>query len=1109
MKKLYFLILILIGNVLVSSASVEPTPLLPRIESRVLNTGEYKIPLPNRTLETATIETIEEAELFYDFPEVDAILADLERQNFDSGAMIIQDDMSDVFAKEQEYAGNPDVQKAAGIFSALTENKLIEKLTGGELIELPVGIRKTFGNTTFTFAISEVIIHPDYMQATAYVQAELPSGKTLWFGTDNLKFTSDGGIIGDATLGLFGDFPLTRGTRKIAVVLKKFIRDSKNKSHKGCYVTVDCNGFVDMRVDADLLITREWILPTDSNGELLSGNDRVKAEVGITLTDWDDFVADITIPYFTLTKNTKTAFIVDDCVIDLSDVKNAPGFVPPPPPTVAPGGDASNPNDLGLTGTGTLPIGNPTPPAPELWRGVFFKKIEIVLPKVWGNQDSLRTKAGAENLYIQSAGITGDFYLENVIKYDTTKMQGKWKFSLDEVRVKVFYNDVYGFNFNGRLGIPIAKDTKPFEYYGGGNIKKDQYYFGLAVADSMEFPLFKTSRVELYPNTKIHVDIVEGKFKPVATISGLLDINAKHGDKTIEVGAARFEKLIVQTEAPYLGLETGGSVTLTTGAILNNSFLQINEVGLYRVKDDEVKLGFSFNASLMSEEDGGVGAGGKFGIVAKLKEDEHKWKFDRVDVDGVSIDISIGSHVRINGEIETFTGHPVYGDGWKGSLSGGFIESADGFKFALAANWCWGEVNDFKYWSFDAFVSGEVLKVPIVPGLLYANGFGGGAYHHMKMADFNTAEMVDDLGNPSSGITYEPDEEIALGIKASVGLTNNAGSFQGIATLELAFSGNMVLNQIYFYGAGEFIKDDMFPGMESRMTEIPKSKSVAEAADKAAAQKEEDDKIKAAVMLNLDFSSGFVLQGSFEAFLSAAQGRIKGHGMIDLYAATETGKWHLYIGGYTDNSITNGDGQVIPPVTASVDFGSFEVQVGAYFMTGNDIPGPPPIMPQVASFFNISQNQNNRDILETGGRSPALGTGFAFGAYAHFEEKTEKGTCRKGFIRKDKYIDIEGGAGFDISLLKYQNDTQCSKSGDSPHGMKGWRAGGRLWFYLSVKARWSCLGACVSLPRINAGILLDGDLPKPSFFRAVVRLEIIGIKVNATVKIGDECGVIY
>ncbi len=1075
------------------------------------------------------------------FSELDSILAG----NLESGlrpAINIQDDLEDIYALQQEYARNPKVQRAAEIFDAIGEAKLLEKLTGEQLLNLPVGISKTVGNNTFTVMIAAARLLPTHAVLEVYCRADLSDGHTLFFGADNIKFSSEGGIIGDASLGLFADFPLSKGTRKMAITLDKFL-PRKDGNHTGTYITFDCDGFVEMKIDATLDISREWVLPCDSEGEPLEGEGRVQADFAVTLVDWDDLVVDLSLPSFVLTKVPDIGFHIHKAVIDLSDVRNATDFTAPPTFKFASlSGETiqvtdASPNRISIRkpigleknpGDGTPATNEPENQEPDsllinLWRGLFFKEIQIILPKTFGKGDKQRLTVGAENLYIDSRGVTGKFYLQNVLPYDVGKIQ-KWRFSIDEFNLQMVHSNVMGFTFQGRIGVPITDKTTPFQYFASANLAKKIYNFGVATVEETSFPLWKAGEVTLYPGSILSASVKNDQIIPKAHISGKMHIEVNPANTetnaTLDIADIDFRNLLVTSEAPYLGLSNqGGSVTLLSGAALNNSFLSIEKAAIIPSGNQEVKFALGMNVELMSEEDGGVRTGGDVAVVGRMEEPDglQEWTFKGLELRSMMVEIRIGKHVLISGEIEAFDRDPVYGNGFKGKLAGGFIGSGDSYKFNLSAGAIFGTAHPdkpeaYKYWFFDGFVSSENLSITLVPGVLNVNGFGGGAYHHMRMGKFNVAKLMDsEQVEPCSGVSYLPDPQVALGIKASVGLKGVSGSFNGVATLELAFTSSLTLADIMFYGKGEFIKSDRFPEVLSRMDKLTLPQSEAKVIDEAESRQEVHDKITAALFLRMDFVDGIEMHGAFSAYMAAANGAISGEGTIDLLLSPKQNKWHLYIGGYSDNSVINTNTQeVIPPVSASINYGAFSVTAGLYFLTGNDIPGAPPIHPRAAMYFGISTNADNRDILNTGGRSPATGSGFAFGAFAFFDFEHHKGHCRRCcFSKKEKYVHIWGGVGFDISLLKYNLETYCSESGDAPHGAQGWRAGGRLWAFVEVKGRWSGLGCCLRVPHVGVGLLLDGDLPNPSYFRAIIKFKIIGLTIKGRAKIGRECGPVY
>ena len=145
--------------------------------------------------------------------------------------------------------------------------------------------------------------------------------------------------------------------------------------------------------------------------------------------------------------------------------------------------------------------------------------------------------------------------------------------------------------------------------------------------------------------------------------------------------------------------------------------------------------------------------------------------------------------------------------------------------------------------------------------------------------------------------------------------------------------------------------------------------------------------------------------------------------------------------------------------------------------------------PAAAAVFGI---QDNRDDL---GDSAALGTGFAFGANVHFHIFYQKAAKR--------YLTLEGGAGFDFALLKYNEGSVCSLSGTSPHGLKYWRASGNIWAYLAAYGKWWGVNFNTAL-----GVMLAGDGPRPSSFHIDAFLDFGIFDLHLQKDIGTECGAV-
>lgn len=135
------------------------------------------------------------------------------------------------------------VQKAISI------GRFIQKLDSLAWIEFPVVLSDTVGNTPVHIVFDHLRMYPEYAQLEVIVGMELPQRKTtassgepletpeapegeeaneppseyveLFFGTPDLKFSHDGGIIGDATIGLYSNVPIgIDNPSKFAMILK-------------------------------------------------------------------------------------------------------------------------------------------------------------------------------------------------------------------------------------------------------------------------------------------------------------------------------------------------------------------------------------------------------------------------------------------------------------------------------------------------------------------------------------------------------------------------------------------------------------------------------------------------------------------------------------------------------------------------------------------------------------------------------------------------------------------------------------------------------------------------------------------------------------------------
>ncbi len=1149
--------------------------------------------------------------------------------------LIVLEQRSEAYLRAKEKVRN-----------AISLGRFIQKLDSLAWIEFPVVLADTISNIPVSISFDDLRLYPEYAQLEVIVGMELPqktvaategannaSGQQgggyeslageyveLYFGTPNLKFSHDGGIIGDATIGLYSDIPIgTTDPSKFGLILRGWHEHGSGTSAQnlGTYVVIDCDGFVEMGVEADVLFSRDWIVPVAANGDTLPTG-RVQGSIQTIINDWNNMLVEISLPNFALASYPDVAFNLSNAVFDFSDYRNSPNVQFPP-------------NYLETY----LPPGNP-----NLWRGVYIKNLEVTLPKQLsqpcaggppaGNNDNrsgfnsllldrdnqyalnsegtelhlsrpppdlswdtgqepaanfrgpsppeipmpptllpptstepaaapqkaapakrlpipyaaavsplpnvefpvfaepketaavagCRTKIGVDNLLIDGQGVSGLFYAQNVLNFGDGAKMDRWKFSVTSLSLEVRVNQLVGFGFGGELVIPIAKEGRSFSYDAFVNVPDKTWHVTVTAEEDMVFPVLKMAEVGIDSASYINITSTPETFVPTALLYGFAAIKAKKTSDTstadgddsqveeskLSFTAAKltFEGIKLSTASPKFDMLTGGFVRFEHDPKLLGFPLPIADPELKKVGNDKMRFTVTVELNLMNSSDNGFAAGTSLSVDGLLVDEggADKWKFDNFTINSIYAELRLPS-LEIIGYAHVFDEDPIYGKGFQGSLSVKIGPDPGSPMFSLELNAIFGKV-DYRYWYVDGMFEMEAMSIPLVPGVIDINGFGGGAYYHMKMESANLINGGDgSLGTLPSGVRYVPDDNVFLGLKASIALRSpNPGpeTLDGVATLELVF-GNGGLQEIMFYGQVEIVSpkiDQAFGGLSEgfgdRVKTLEKTASQVQGDDEAATENPVGS-ILASLFLRLNFEGGFEIQGTFRCKLDAAQGIVKGEGGIDFLMSTQQNKWHLYVGGYHNDAIIAGDGQPLPPISVTVQVSSsILLTCGAYFLIGNDIPGPPPLHPAVAAFFG-STNNNNRSGLS--GKA-ALGTGFAFGAYAiaYIDVRIRK----KGKYSKNRF---KGniGAGFDVSLLKYKRNTRCGYVNRSPHGHKGWRATGRLYAYIDGHAKYRGIGKSLTL-----GVLIEGDLPKPTYMKIHIVVGIGPFDVNVKVKIGTECG---
>ncbi len=959
------------------------------------------------------------------------------------------------------------LDKATNTFKKIEElDNYIDVLTKDGLAQLPVAIKPvSISNVKYTVGIAKAVFKPAFTELTVFLKVELPStndkrgDQVLILGASNVKLSHTGGIIGDAKLHLISQFTVNFNQGSVLLTLKGSFENP------GTYALIDCSGFKEMGLDANIKFADGLLHPVDKNGKKKIGY--VEADFKTTIADWNDMVVNISLPEFGIKGLEGTTFKLNTAVFDFSDLRNDP---------------ATPASYINKYYNGT----------PNLWRGVYVKSLQVILPpefKIKGKSDK-RVAFGASDLIIDGQGVTGKFIGENVIGLKEGDASG-WDFSLDYFLIDIETNNLKAGEFKGKLVLPVSQ-LDSLKYHAV--FQPGEYKLKVETEKDIEFNVWKAD-VLLTKDSYVEMKVKEGKFRPKASLNGSLTIAAGLGNSsntqtasntkksTISFKGIKFQKMVLQTESPsftvdYFGLE---------GRLALAGFpLAINEIGLKTPSDNRAELLFDLEVNLMGSSDGGNGGSTKLAIKG-LKE-EGKWKFDGVELERLHIKMDIAG-TQLQGAIFIFDDDPTYGTGFAGAVGAKFSK---GLKLEVQAKALFGRTKEFRYWFADAQVK-IPNGIPVFTGFAL-NSFGGGIYSRMKMDGVSKKNdaAFQEIGASTSGIIYVPYEDNALGMKASVGITtqNSEDLFHATVEFGMAFRRSGGLQEIYFKGFGELLSplpSDYYDVLEDNLSAISDEGVEIQNKQTSAA-------IAVDVFIGFDFVND-IFQATSEVYINF--GVVKGvgpsgrAGWLDFYVSPD--EWHLLIGTPEDR------------VGVEIDLAILKVKMDSYFMTGDNLPGSPPPPSIVADILgvDVSDLDYMRDLnmLESG-------YGLAFGASLSVT------TGDLTFLIF--YARFDAGVGFDIMLKDY-GDAHC-KGSSEPIGMNGWYANGQAYAYLQgeLGLTFRLFGSKKKIPIISGGgaVLLQARLPNPAWFRGYLggKYNLLGGLIKGRfrfkVELGDKCEVV-
>jgi hypothetical protein len=635
-------------------------------------------------------------------------------------------------------------------------------------VALPFGIIKDIGAARYVIAIDSLKFKPNGAFFSAYAAIDFPgTTKKIAFRAGNIKF-NPAGVVGGNQARLY--LASSHVFQINPTVRLRLLDNGEN------WVEWDCNGFKAINLVGNFEFSKNKLRPDAAQ----TSDTIVTAKFQIYTQNIHEFIASINMTPFTVVGLDNWNFKVNNAVVDMSELANAPGMSFP----------------LGYNNPNISPL--------ELWRGFYLKEFKIKLPPELSRTGDVRTEISAYNLLIDNMGVSGLFQVSPIFSLGEGNMNG-WDFSIDQLSANFVCNNLTGGGFKGQIKIPVDQ-VKSLSYEA--LISKNpatntiDYAFAVKPTENIDFNVFG-AKVNLNNNSCISVVKVGSTFKPTAVLSGYIGFeNAKLNSG---IGKLNFYNLTIVPQAPYItngvfGLELTNAAKFkykNFSISLNNLIVGVDNSNPYLGTDVNLKIAdfkscdFGISTSILVK--------GKFTksptASGPFANNIGKLEFDRITISGANLNFQTGP-ITLAGGLIFKDNDPVYGDGVFGNLSFSIphvlpnpIGAAVGF----------GNTGVYKYFYVDVKIPGPI---PIGGSPFVITSIIGGVYYHMAPNKSSPSDFISLSSNfaGSGPLKYVPDPNINLGIKLGAGMMLTSSQFRGDALLDINFNASGSINEVSLTG---------------------------------------------------------------------------------------------------------------------------------------------------------------------------------------------------------------------------------------------------------------------------------------------------------------------
>ncbi|MBI3136363.1 MAG: hypothetical protein HYZ14_16935 [Bacteroidetes bacterium] len=874
--------------------------------------------------------------------------------------------------------------------------KQVGNINPDSLPSLPVGLVKEIGQTQVVIAIDSAYFLPDGAYFSAYVALDFPGAdQKLAFAAKDIKFNPKGIIGGEQSrLQLVSEHLIELGPHTQLLLPS----DGSN------YVNWSCNGFESVNLHGFFLFKEGIIRPPDGSADSV-----VTAEFQVNVTDMHNLMTAVTFSPFVVKGMEDFSFTVSQAYVDMSDFANPANVVLP---TCY---QQSYPDDI------------------NLWRGFYLSYFSVKLPEELSKQGNPVTLY-ANSLFIDDAGVTGNFGGTNLFTTNENHMNNEWGFSVDSLLVGLTLNKITTGRMAGEIVVPPLDNNK-LEY--GALISQNpsnglvNYSFSISPSASMSISCFN-STLQVYESSSFSVGRVNRKFMPKLELNGKWTLD----NTNWKFSGISFEKFTLITQAPYV---TNGYFALISNDApqgnTGNFPVSLSNIGFGIINSQPV-LGATVGLNFGDTDQSGFSASTTVKIYTNISRNTQtnrtQWQYDHFALSTINLEV-MTSVIELTGQINFNDDHPVYGKGFYGGLN---FKIPSIMENSMAMACAFGKVADYRYWMIDATLP---TSLPIGTSTLITSITGGIAYHMVNTK--SQSQLISSVSptassGPALATHYVPDGDAGLFFKAGVGFKNavKEEAFNGDVLFTVSFNENGGLNNINFSGNVYSMAK-----VAERMT------SSNYAMGTANINYDNQQKIlNAQLNLNANFSDALTATIWSQFYFSP-------------------GLWYVHLGKPSNPCSVN----LLNLATAN-----------AYFMIGQSLEPMPNPPPQVTAVFNTMNDQRNEESIATG-------DGIACGM------KMDASFGGEVFITEEIYVYGNGsaGAGFDMTLYKYAPTTHCEGS-TAPFGMNYWYLQGQLYAYAGIVAgvakadHWD-----FKILEGNVALLLQGKLPKPSYVYGGVYLQ--------------------